>query len=74
MSTKEGVEMTHRVLRSIERQQVLFERSEFLIRTIQKKGCVFACLRVCVCVCVRACVYPFKLGFRVIYLILDCCR
>ena len=24
-----------------------------------------------VCVCV--CVYPFKLGFRVIYLILDCC-
>ena len=29
---------------------------------------MFACLRVCVCV------YPFKLGFRVIYLILDSCR
>ena len=43
----------------------LFERSEFLICTLQKKGRLFAC------------VYPFKLGFRVhhlIYLILDCCR
>ena len=29
--------------------QYFFERSEFLIRTLQKKGCVFAC--VCVCVC-----------------------